>query len=55
MASAGARNKVMKLLDKKGFDPNIIEDPAPFYSRNREVSELRRASKELNRELSATG
>jgi len=30
MASAGARNKVMKLLDKKGFDPNIIEDPAPF-------------------------
>ncbi len=30
MASAGARNKVMKLLDRKGFDPNIIEDAAPF-------------------------
>jgi len=30
MASAGARNKVMKYLDRKGFDPNIIEDPAPF-------------------------
>ena len=30
MASAGARNKVMKLLDKKGFDPNIIEDAAPY-------------------------
>ncbi|MDO8727190.1 MAG: hypothetical protein Q7J35_14065 [Candidatus Methanoperedens sp.] len=30
MASAGARNKVMKLLDRKGFDPNIIEYPAPY-------------------------
>jgi hypothetical protein len=30
MATAGERNKVMKLLDKKGFDPTIIEDPAPF-------------------------
>src|SRR3990170_7352270 len=30
MTSAGARNKVMKLLDRKGFDPNIIEDAAPF-------------------------
>ncbi len=30
MASAGARNKVMKYLDRKGFDPNIIEDAAPF-------------------------
>jgi hypothetical protein len=30
MASAGARNKVMKLLDRNGFDPNIIEDAAPF-------------------------
>ncbi len=30
MASAGARNKVMKLLDRKGFDPNIIEDSAPY-------------------------
>jgi hypothetical protein len=30
MASAGARNKVMKLLDRKGFDPNIIEDAAPY-------------------------
>src|SRR4030065_2295689 len=30
MTSAGARNKVMKLLDRKGFDPNIIEDAAPY-------------------------
>jgi len=30
MATAGERNKVMKLLDMKGFDPNIIEDPAPY-------------------------
>jgi len=30
MASAGARNKVMKYLDRKGFDPNIIEDAAPY-------------------------
>jgi len=30
MTSAGARNKVMKFLDRKGFDPNIIEDTAPY-------------------------
>ena len=30
IATAGARNKVMKLLDRKGFDPNIIEDAAPY-------------------------
>jgi hypothetical protein len=30
MASADARNKVMKLLDRKGFDPNITEDAAPY-------------------------
>ena len=30
MASAGARNKVMKCLDRKGFDPNIIEDAVPY-------------------------
>ena len=30
MTTAGARNKVMKLLDRKGFDPNIIENAAPF-------------------------
>lgn len=30
MATAGERNKIMKLLDRKGFDPNIIEDPAPY-------------------------
>ncbi|OGH07498.1 MAG: hypothetical protein A2W22_01110 [Candidatus Levybacteria bacterium RBG_16_35_11] len=30
MTSAGARNKVMKYLDRKGFDPNIIEEAAPF-------------------------
>ena len=30
MATAGERNKIMKLLDRKGFDPNIIEDSAPY-------------------------
>jgi hypothetical protein len=30
MATAGERNKVMKILDLKGYDPTIIEDPAPF-------------------------
>ena len=30
MASAGARNKVMKFLDRNGFDPNIIEDATPY-------------------------
>ena len=30
MTNAGARNKVMKLLDMKGFDLNIIEDPSPY-------------------------
>ncbi len=30
IATAGARNKVMKFLDRKGFDPNIIEDAAPY-------------------------
>jgi hypothetical protein len=30
MPTVGERNKVMKLLDRKGFDPNIIEDPAPY-------------------------
>jgi hypothetical protein len=30
MATSGERNKVMKILDMKGYDPTIIEDPAPF-------------------------
>ena len=30
MATAGERNKVMKLLDKKGYDPTLIEDTGPF-------------------------
>jgi hypothetical protein len=30
MATAGERNKVMKVLDMKGYDPNLIEDPAPY-------------------------
>jgi hypothetical protein len=30
MATAGERNKVMKALDRKGYDPTIIEDPAPY-------------------------
>jgi hypothetical protein len=30
MATAGERNKVMKLLDMKGYDLTIIDDLAPF-------------------------
>ena len=30
MATAGERNKVMKLLDKKAYDPTLIEDITPF-------------------------
>jgi hypothetical protein len=30
MATAGERNKVMKVLDRKGFDPTLIEYPAPY-------------------------
>ncbi len=43
MATAGERNKVMKLLDKKGYDPTLIEDPAPFtveISRYQKYGEL---------------
>ena len=28
--TAGERNKIMKLLERKGYDPTLIEDPAPF-------------------------
>ncbi len=30
MPTSGERNKIMKLLDRKGYDPTIIEDPAPY-------------------------
>ncbi len=43
MATVGERNKVMKLLDMKGYDPILIEDPAPFtveISRYRKYGEL---------------
>jgi len=30
MATVGERNKVMKLLDTKGYDPTYIEDPSPY-------------------------
>jgi hypothetical protein len=30
MPTAGERNKVMKLLDRKGYDPTLIEDPTPY-------------------------
>ncbi len=30
MSTVGERNKVMKILDMKGFDPTIIDDPAPY-------------------------
>lgn len=49
MATAGERNKVMKILDKKGYDPTLIEDPAPFtveISRYQKYGELLKNSVE---------
>ncbi len=49
MPTAGERNKVMKLLDMKGYDPNLIEDPAPFtveISRYQKYGELLKNSVE---------
>jgi hypothetical protein len=43
MPTAGERNKVMKMLDRKGYDPTIIEDPAPYtveISKNQKYGEL---------------
>ncbi len=44
MPTAGERNKVMKILDMKGYDPNLIEDPEPFtveMSRYQKYGELK--------------
>ncbi len=49
MATAGERNKVMKLLDMKGYDPTLIEDSAPFtveISRHQKYGELLKNSVE---------
>jgi hypothetical protein len=49
MATVGERNKVMKLLDRKGYDPTLIEDPAPFtveISRYQKYGELLKNSVE---------
>ncbi len=49
MATAGERNTVMKMLDKKGYDPTLIEDPAPFtveINRNQKYGELLKNSVE---------
>lgn len=43
MAAAGENNKVRKLLDMKGYDPALIEDPAPLtveISRYQKYGEL---------------
>ncbi len=49
MPTAGERNKVMKILDKKGYDPNLIEDSAPYtieISRYQKYDELLKNSVE---------
>jgi hypothetical protein len=49
MPTSGERNKVMKLLDRKGYDPTIIEDPAPFtveIGKNQKYGELLKSSVE---------
>jgi hypothetical protein len=40
MATAGERNNVMKLLDMKGYDHTLIEDPAPFTGGDKQVPEV---------------
>ncbi len=43
MPMLGERNKVMKLLDRKGYDLTIIEDPAPYtveISKSQKYGEL---------------
>lgn len=45
MATAGERNKVMKLFDRKGYDPTLIEDPAPFTM---EISRYQKYGEMLN-------
>jgi hypothetical protein len=51
MATSSERNKVMKLLDMKGYDLNIIEDPAPFTV---EISKYQKYG-ELLKNLSPAG
>jgi hypothetical protein len=55
MAIAGERNKVMKILDKKSYDPTLIEDPAPFTVENKQVSKVRRIAQEFGGELPTPG
>jgi hypothetical protein len=49
MPTSGERNKVMKLLDRKGYDPTIIEDSAPYtveISKSQKYGELLKNSVE---------
>jgi hypothetical protein len=49
MPTSGERNKVMKLLDRKGYDPTLIEDPAPYtmeISKGQKYGELLKNSVE---------
>ncbi len=49
MPASGERNKVMKLLDRKVYDPTIIEDPAPYtveISKGQKYGELLKNSVE---------
>ena len=49
MSTVGERNKVMKLLDMRGYDLTLIEDPAPFTvetSRSKKYIELLKNSVE---------
>ncbi len=49
MATVGERNKVMKLLDRNGYDPSLIEDPAPYtieINKSQKYSELLKNSVE---------
>ncbi len=49
MPTAGERNKVMKLLDRKGYDPTLVEDTTPFtveISKNQKYGELLKNSVE---------
>ncbi len=45
----------MKILNKKSYDPTLIEDPAPFTVGNKQVSEVRIIAQEFDGELPTPG
>jgi len=55
MVTAGERNKVMKLLDKRGYNPTLIENPAPYTNEINRYQKYSELLKELSGKLSDAG